>query len=398
MSDFFLASDRLSWTALKAMATAKTLGFQYQETAEIYRIFLVDSCAIFYWTELWKGTVPPGADQTQNDADKTDWETSYQASANAPIVQKVDMATIQLQPHGGAHAGNGGDPVPNATTSVAGLLSASDKTKLDGVGALTSSAPVDVTKAAAAVGVATTAARGDHKHDVSTAAAAGLTDSSNAEGTATSLARSDHTHGHGNRGGGSLHADAVDGGAAGFMPGADKTKVALITQGTCRVMFPTDAAIKSASGVVDASTNNNMAALAFRNQAAVGEIRWAARPPQNRVSGDVTFRLYCTVINTPGANDTVVWDLSYKFTSDGEDLGAYTDVQLQFAMVGKVIDQVFTCDLVLPAASFNGAKDMMFLRVARRTDLSADDFSNDVYLHAVEMRYTGWMFAGQPAQ
>ncbi len=62
---------------------------------------------------------------------------------------------------------------------------------------LTSSAPSDVTKAPAVVGTGTTAARFDHKHDVSTgtptvgAVAAG---NSAAEGTATSLARSDHQH------------------------------------------------------------------------------------------------------------------------------------------------------------------------------------------------------------
>ena len=61
--------------------------------------------------------------------------------------------------------------------------------------AVTSTAPADVTKAAAAVGVATDAARRDHKHDISTAAAsANPPGTSSAEGTATSLARSDHAH------------------------------------------------------------------------------------------------------------------------------------------------------------------------------------------------------------
>ena len=60
---------------------------------------------------------------------------------------------------------------------------------------LTSSAPEDVTKATAAVGVATDAARADHKHDVSTATAGAATPGdSAAEGIATSLARSDHQH------------------------------------------------------------------------------------------------------------------------------------------------------------------------------------------------------------
>ncbi len=58
---------------------------------------------------------------------------------------------------------------------------------------LASTAPADVTKATAAVGVGTTAARADHKHDVATAAV-GSIGVSNTEGIATTLARSDHGH------------------------------------------------------------------------------------------------------------------------------------------------------------------------------------------------------------
>lgn len=62
--------------------------------------------------------------------------------------------------------------------------------------ALTTTAPVNVTKAAAAVGTAADAARQDHKHDIATAAASGAVAiaSAAAEGTATTLARSDHVH------------------------------------------------------------------------------------------------------------------------------------------------------------------------------------------------------------
>lgn len=56
-----------------------------------------------------------------------------------------------------------------------------------------------------------------------TAAPSTISDSTNSAGTANTLARSDHIHAHGDRGGGSLHAVAVAGGAAGFMSGADKT-------------------------------------------------------------------------------------------------------------------------------------------------------------------------------
>lgn len=55
-------------------------------------------------------------------------------------------------------------------------------------------APVDVTKAAAAIGVLNTVARADHKHDASTGTPGTVTFGAAAEGAATSLARSDHTH------------------------------------------------------------------------------------------------------------------------------------------------------------------------------------------------------------
>jgi hypothetical protein len=82
-----------------------------------------------------------------------------------------------------------------ASVSLHGFMSATDKTRIDVMGILTSTAPVTVTKAAAVVGTSNEVARQDHKHDISTAVATGLTvGGSNAEGSATSIARSDHTH------------------------------------------------------------------------------------------------------------------------------------------------------------------------------------------------------------
>lgn len=85
-----------------------------------------------------------------------------------------------------------------ATTGLPGFMNGVDKRKLDGVSsnaaALTGSAPADVTKAVAVVGSGTTAAKADHKHDVSTGTPGTATFGIAAEGSATSLARSDHAH------------------------------------------------------------------------------------------------------------------------------------------------------------------------------------------------------------
>ena len=129
------------------------------------------------------------------DNDHTQYQLTSQKGAASGYAGLDASANITDATHGNRA---GGTLHAIATTSVAGFISASDKTKLDGIAAsaaaLTSSAPVDVTKAAAAVGVATDAARADHKHDVSTAAGTIGIGGGNSEGVATSLARSDHNH------------------------------------------------------------------------------------------------------------------------------------------------------------------------------------------------------------
>lgn len=96
--------------------------------------------------------------------------------------------------------------------------------------------PSNVTKAAAVIGTSGEPARADHKHDITTATASELTDSTNAEGSATSLARSDHTHAHGDRSGGSLHADATTS-VDGFMSASDKTKLDGLASGASKAIL-----------------------------------------------------------------------------------------------------------------------------------------------------------------
>jgi hypothetical protein len=102
--------------------------------------------------------------------------------------------------HAVNHTGLGGDVIANSTAADAGFMSAAQWTKLDGIATgatntpLAITAPVDVTKAVAVIGGSTTAAKADHKHDVSTAVPGTVTFGVAAEGGATSLARSDHTH------------------------------------------------------------------------------------------------------------------------------------------------------------------------------------------------------------
>lgn len=104
--------------------------------------------------------------------------------------------------HAIEHVTGGSDIIANASGASAGLLAASDKTKLDGVATgatntpLSDTAPANVTKSTALEGVSTEASRRDHKHDVATADPGSITVGAvAAEGASTSLARADHTHG-----------------------------------------------------------------------------------------------------------------------------------------------------------------------------------------------------------
>lgn len=115
------------------------------------------------------------------------------------IQRQGSTGTVTLAP-GGGDTINGGSSVSLDDDSTY-IVFAEDATDwrlvniTSGGFALSDSAPVDVTKAAASAGTGTAASRDDHKHDVSTAApgATGVATASG-EGSATSLARSDHTH------------------------------------------------------------------------------------------------------------------------------------------------------------------------------------------------------------
>lgn len=108
---------------------------------------------------------------------------------------------------------------------------------------LSSSAPPQISKGAAAIGASTRLAREDHGHDVATAAPVTV-GTANAQGTSTSLARADHTHDHGAQTGTSLHALATTG-AHGFLSSTDKAKL----DGLPASAVPTTRVVGSGNGL-----------------------------------------------------------------------------------------------------------------------------------------------------
>jgi len=94
MSVLFNAPANISdtWTNIKAIILQKLLPMQYVDDGTTYTIFAFDDSTIVYDTIIWKGTVPSsvianGYSQSQNDSDKSDFETNYKLYANMPIVK-----------------------------------------------------------------------------------------------------------------------------------------------------------------------------------------------------------------------------------------------------------------------------------------------------------------------
>lgn len=177
------------------------------------------------------------------------------------------------------------------------------------------------------------------------------------------------------------------------LPDQDQAKIDLITEGTCKIMYPIDAGIRSPTTQVDPGTNNNMPALKFL-VGQDGQDRWSAAAPKNRTSGDVTMRLYGSIIST--ANADTVWEFGYNFLNTGDDLGSYTTQSVTRDMQPIAVDELFTIELVMPAADFDASADIFFLRIARMGTNPSDTYTGDVWIHGFELEYTGWRVAGQP--
>jgi hypothetical protein len=66
---------------------------QYEEDADSYEIWIQQNNSVFI-TTIFKGTVPEGGDQGQNDTDKTDFQTNHQASANGATKLNTDAEIV----------------------------------------------------------------------------------------------------------------------------------------------------------------------------------------------------------------------------------------------------------------------------------------------------------------
>lgn len=199
-------ADATARNAFSAVAADVGRVCQQLDTAAFY--VLEDDSPLTWAGPLGSGGVPTsrtltaGAGLTGGGDLSADRTFDVVANADGSITVNANDIQVGVLASDAQHGTRGGGTQhADATITVSGFMSGADKTKLDGVATgatntpLSSTNPVNVTKAAASAGVAADASRQDHKHDVTTAAAGAITPGdAAAEGTATSLARSDHQH------------------------------------------------------------------------------------------------------------------------------------------------------------------------------------------------------------
>lgn len=224
---------------------------------------------------------------------------------------------------------------PIVTALSPGFMSSAMLATLGSVASLTSTPPVPVTQSTAAVGVATTAARADHKHDIEVDTAVAITDSTSDAGSGSSLARSNHQHAHGARGGGTLHA-AATGSVAGFMTAAQVNELTSTTA-TANAAVPNTRTVTAGAGMtgggalsanitLDVVANGDGSIVVNAHDVQVGVL---ASDAQHGVRGggtqhaavNTTTNGFATPAMLAATQRTVVrTPVSYPYTIDPTDL------------------------------------------------------------------------------
>jgi hypothetical protein len=167
----------------------------------------------------------------------------------------------------------------------------------------------------------------------------------------------------------------------------------VIDEATCVDMFPVDGGIRG--GTTTGSTNNDVAAIRFDNLGD-GWNRINIKPPTRHTTGNLTFRLLCSVPSTVAASKGTRWKLEWSNFDIGEALGTwdYSD-EFTYDISNQPSDQIFAIDFTITAAQFDKTADLMALKMTRLGTDAADDCDVHIYVHGLELRFTGFCYAGQ---
>ena len=82
----------VTWDILKAQILLIKSAFHYEETNNLYEVFIVDD-VIVYTTQIFKGIIPKNSSisQQQNDSNKVDFENNYKTLGNKPLTGPKDI-------------------------------------------------------------------------------------------------------------------------------------------------------------------------------------------------------------------------------------------------------------------------------------------------------------------
>jgi hypothetical protein len=172
--------------------------------------------------------------------------------------------------------------------------------------------------------------------------------------------------------------------------------VEVLAIGTCVIQMPVDGGVRG--GTTSASTNNDVAAIKY-DTGTDGWNRYNLRPPQNYTSGNLTFRLICSVPSAVAATKGTRWKLEWSCKSLSDALGSWaSSSEFTYDISSQAADTLFAIDFTVGSATFDKTDDMFAFKVTRVGTNGADDCGVDIYVHGMELQYTGYKLAGQPGQ
>jgi hypothetical protein len=167
----------------------------------------------------------------------------------------------------------------------------------------------------------------------------------------------------------------------------------VVSVGTCREVLAIDGGIRG--GTTSGSSNNDVAAIRFDN-AGDGWNRVNIGSLSRYTSGDLTFRLSCSVPSTVDANKGTRWSLDWSQRDIGDALGSWSySNEYTYDISSQTLDTLFDIDFTITAAQFDKTKDLMFFKMTRLGTHADDDCGVHIYLHGLEVRFTGYTFCGQ---
>lgn len=168
----------------------------------------------------------------------------------------------------------------------------------------------------------------------------------------------------------------------------------VIDEATCIDMLPVDGGIRG--GTTTGSTNNDIAAVRF-DTGGDGWNRVNIKPPTRYTQGDLTFRMYCSIPSSTGSSVGTRWSLEWALLDIGDSLPSswpYNDT-FTYDISNQSLDEVFAIDFTIPAAQFDKTKQLLAMKMTRVGTDPADDCGVHIYVHGLELRFTGFRYAGQ---